>query len=209
MGSSGISKMVDYEYEACDCIHKLSYGEKEDDMARMIDSRIEIDPGYKRILVLSELREARIGFNNIAMYVSKGANHVCLCGIRDLPFTSRIFLTCDLLSAMTQIPCEIPNTAAFYIRGRNHQDTCPDKFVPGLKSAAFFSLYLKGYANRDFVNFSKIGRLPKRLLKDRPNTFGQVLYCLPNHLVHFYPPILSQYTASCKNPNSHLFSYID
>lgn len=196
-------------YEPCNCIANLTYQERDDELPRIINGRVEVEPSIKRLIIYSELKDIRVGFNNISTYVRRGATYICLCGIRDLPFESRINLTTDFLSVISRIPCSAPSTAAFYITGRNHHASCEDRKVPTLKDMAFLSLYLHGYANLDFEEFDRKGLLPKKLIYQRPCAYGQVIYCLPNHLVHIFPPTPSVYIPSCDQPHTHLFTHID
>ena len=200
---------VDYDYDPCKCLLSLSYEEKENELAKIINSRVEIDQKYKRFIIISDLEKTRLSFNNISLHLRRGISHFCLCGIRRLPYVSRIFLASDLLSTITQVPCSMPNAAAYYVRSRNHQVPCPNVYLPSLQDLAFISLYLKGYSNQDFENFIEKDILPRKLAENRPDVYGQVIYTLPNHLAHYSPSILSQYTASCANHKLHIFSYID
>ncbi len=197
------------DYIPCDCIINMTYQEQEVDAIKIINGRVEVKSNVKRIMVYSELRDNRVGFNNIAIYLRQGLTYMCLCGIRSLPFESKINLTADFLSVISQIPCNLPDTAAYYITGRNHHESCDDRKVPTLKSMAFLSLHLHGYANRDFEKFGKTGMLPRNLVLEKPNCYGQVIYCLPNHLVHIFPPIPYHFVASCIQPDAHLHTYVD
>jgi hypothetical protein len=196
------------EYNPCICVQNLSYEEQEAEQLRAIKGWVEVDTKYSKIIFFSELKDARIGFNNICTYVKKGITYVCMCSIRALPFESKINLTSDFLSVISQIPCEIPDTAAFYIRGRNHLATCKYTAVPSLKKMSYLALLLKGYGNTDFEYFKNNMILPRELLKERPRGFGQIIYCLPNHLVHMFPLLPTQYVLSCEKPDLHLFSYV-
>ncbi len=196
------------EYHPCECVQNLSYEEQEAEMVKLIKGRVEVDIKYSKIVFFSELKDARIGFNNICTFVKPGITYVCMCNIRALPYESKIFLTSDFLSVISQIPCEMPDTAAFYIRGRNHLATCKDTTVPSLKKLSLVSLLLKGYSNLDFEHFQNNMILPREILHERPRGYGQIVYCLPNHLVHMFPLFPTQYVLSCEKPDQHLFSYV-
>ena len=197
------------DYNPCTCIQNLNYDEQETEMVKIISGRVKVATKYSKIIIYSELRDSRVGFNNVCTYVKRGITYLCICGIRSLPYESKINLTCDFLSVITQIPCEIPGTVAFYIRGRGHKTDCEDVQVPSLKSMSYLSLYLKGYVSKDFEYLGQTGNLPEVLTFNRPSAYGQVIYCLPNHLVHIFPPMPTQYIASCTKPDQHLFSYVD
>ena len=188
----------------CVCINLLTYEEKLEWLDKILASRISIHENTEKILIISNVDEAKCGLNNLGFLIEKGINVTCLCALKELNHTFALKLSSYFLSTLKPIKTNIQNCQAFQLSGIGHKEICKNSKVPSLISFCFNKLHSEGCQDSHIKTFMKKGILPKILYDRKPKTFIHLPYFEINSLLNLFVPFPLPYTLACSKPLEHL-----
>jgi hypothetical protein len=198
------------EYEDCDCVNALRHEDREKELIRVINTRIFLQKDTETILILSHLDFAKIGINSILYEIKRGLNKICYCAVRKLPYKVEFSLSNYFLTFLTSIPCNIPKTEVFSLKGRGHMRTCEYSQIPSLQTFSYFANYSKGLVNKDLKTLAEKGELPWEVFYKRPESCCYRTFVEHSDLIHMPSgPFLLPYMAACEESTLHLYNILD
>jgi len=188
----------------CVCINLLSYEEKLEWLDRILASRFSIHGTTEKILITSNVNEAKCGLNNLGFLIKRGINVTCLCALKELNYDFKLKLSSYFLSTLKPIKTNIQNCQAFQLSGIGHKDICKNSKIPSLVETSFNKLYSAGCQDNHVKTFMKQGVLPKILYEKKPRTFIHLPYFEVHSLLNLFVPFPLPYTLACNKPLEHL-----
>jgi hypothetical protein len=188
----------------CVCINLLTYEEKLEWLDRILASRFSIHKNTEKILIVSNIDEAKCGLNNLGFLIKKGINVTCLCALKELHYDFNLKLSSYFLSTLKPIESSIANCQAFKLSGIDHKNICKNSELPSLIEICFNKLYSEGCQDSHVKKFMKQGTLPKGLYVRKPKTFVHLPYFEIHSLLNLFVPFPLPYTLACSKPQEHL-----
>ena len=191
--------------DPCRCTSKLGYEEQLKEIERIWETRKTIKQSTNKILILSHISEAVLGFNKIGLSIAKGVNLLCICALREYHYYFELHISAGLLCDLEEVNCCIANTQAFILKGTIHKTNCENNYLPTLKQSAYFSVFLRGYDNTDLKRITKAKLLPVILFDERPKFYAHVPVMNTLDLLNLYLPVPLPYNLTCNDPSRHLY----
>ena len=192
----------------CRCISKLPYEKQLEEVDRIYYSRLDIKGDTDKILIISKVKEARIGLNKIGFTIKSGLSITCLCKLKELKYNFDLKLSTYLLCVLEEVQCNIPKTQAFVLKGTSHDSDCESSKLLSLKELAYFSVFLNGYTYKDLKSLLNNHILPVTIYKEKPPYYVHLPFIGMHNLLNFYNPVVMHYDFTCKNPGQHLELHI-
>jgi len=198
------------EYEDCECVTRLKHEEREKELVRIVNTKIRLQEDTEKILICSHLEFAQIGLNSITYEIKRGLNKICYCAIRKLPYRVELNLTNYFLAYLTSIPCNVPKTEVFTLKGKGHKNTCEYSQLPTLQTLSYFANYSKGVTNKDLRILAEKGDLPLEIFHMRLNSHCYLTYVEHSDLIHMpLRPFLLPFMAACEESTAHLHTALE
>ena len=189
----------------CKCHAKLSNVQKQVEVLRLIDTVEPVDQSASIIIIYSKLgNDNLICINTVIFKIKPGINKICICNLKQKNLSSRLRISCNLLSKLERIKTKNIGVEIYVLKGKEHENTCINSQVKSLIELSYFQIFLNGIGKNGLEKLVKEGKLPKTVFDQRLKGTNHIGFFNFSDLFHLRFPTIVNKIASCKRPSQHL-----